>query len=63
MDMFEAQKAKPEIQNFKFACFAFHKFPQNFPTCANHNLLKFYLFKVIFDFLEISRCPLQYLFL
>ena len=57
--MFEHQKLGPLVQNFKFAHFVFHAFPQNFPTCATYNLLNFYILKVILDFLKISRYPMQ----
>ena len=56
---FDPQKLDPLVQKFKFAQFELHAFAQNFPTCTGHNSLNFHLLKVIFDFLEISKYPLQ----
>ena len=52
----------PIAKNSKFDHFLFHAFAQNFPNYIGHNSLNFHHLRVIFDFLESPRCPLQSLF-
>ena len=59
INMFELQKLGPLVQKPKFVQLRFLAISQNYSTCATHNLLNFYPMKVILDFFESSRCPLQ----
>ena len=63
MNTFVCENLGPIAQNHKFAQFGIHAFYQNFSTCNGHNSLNFYLLKVILNFFESSRCPVQPLFL
>ena len=63
MNTFGSENLSPIAQNNKLAHFELHAFAQNFQTCTGHNFLNFHILKVIFEFSEISRCPIQTLFL
>ena len=49
----------PLAEKSMFCHFKFHAFAQNFPTCTNHNSINFCHIRMILDFLESSRYPLQ----
>ena len=59
INMFRPWKIGPLNKKSKNVQCKFHAFFKFCSTCTNHNFLNFCPMKVILDFLETSRCPLQ----